>query len=157
MARMIDVAATTRGLSRPACSPRGTTTASLWATSTPWVISRASTGADLAAIQAAAPGWDVAEAEQSYVKGNPYKGVHLQMRDPHGQIAELQVHSRRSQEIKDRAHVLYKISRDPSRPLKEHRAAEAENKQLYADLPAPADLDTLSEKLSAAVSKKAYS
>lgn len=102
-------------------------------------------------------GWHVIEAEQSYVSGNPYKGLHLLVRHDDGQVAELQVQSARSQKLKDRAHELYEISRDTSRPLSERRKAVEENKALYDDLPAPAGLDTLDKLGTVVVSKKQYS
>ena len=51
-----------------------------------------------------ARGWTVIEAEQSYLPGNPYKGLHLLVRHEDGQVAELQIQSVRSQQLKDRAH-----------------------------------------------------
>lgn len=104
-----------------------------------------------------ARGWQVIEAEHSYMSGNPYKGLHLLIRHQDGQVAELQIQSARSQEIKDRAHVLYNISRDTSRPTSERRQAAQENKRLYDDLPAPAGLDTLDKLGSVLVRKKRYS
>lgn len=102
-------------------------------------------------------GWHVIEAEQSYVSGNPYKGLHLLLRHDDGKVAELQIQSARSQKLKDRAHELYEISRDNSRPLSERRKAVEENKALYDDLPAPAGLDELDKLGSVLVSKKQYS
>jgi len=104
-----------------------------------------------------ARGWEVIEAEQSYVAGNSYKGVHLLVRHQDGQVAELQIHSEVSQRIKDQSHLLYEVSRDPSRSRQERLAAAREGKELYADLQAPAGLDSLGEKLGFNVSKKRYS
>lgn len=104
-----------------------------------------------------ARGWHVIEAEQSYVSGNPYKGLHLLVRHDDGQIAELQIQSARSQKLKDRAHELYEISRDPNRSWSERKKAVEENKALYDDLPAPAGLDTLDKLGTVVVSKKQYS
>lgn len=110
--------------------------------------------ATVAALQAR--GWRVVEAEQSYLPGNPYKGLHLLVRHADGQIAELQIQSVRSQQLKDRAHQLYEISRDPSRPLGERRAAARENRVLYDELPAPTGLDQLHEIGDITVSEKRY-
>lgn len=104
-----------------------------------------------------ARGWHVIEAEQSYVSGNPYKGLHLLVRHDDGQVAELQVQSAQSQKLKDRAHELYEISRDPNRSWSERKKAVEENKALYDDLPAPAGLDTLDKLGTVVVSKKQYS
>ena len=101
-------------------------------------------------------GWQVIEAEQSYVSGNPYKGLHLLVRHQDGQVAELQIHSARSQEIKDRAHVLYNISRDRSRTLQQRSEADKENKSLYENLPAPAGLENLDKLGSVLVREKRY-
>lgn len=110
--------------------------------------------ATVAALQAR--GWRVVEAEQSYLPGNPYKGLHLLVRHADGQIAELQIQSVRSQQLKDRAHLLYEISRGPSRPLGERRAAARENRALYDELPVPAGLDRLHEIGGVTVSEKRY-
>ena len=104
-----------------------------------------------------ANGWDVIEAEQSYLEGNSYKGVHLLVQHADGQIAELQIHSEISQQIKDQSHLLYEVSRDTSRSRAERMAAAREGKELYRQLQAPAGLDTLSDRLGVTVSKKRYS
>lgn len=104
-----------------------------------------------------ARGWEVAEAEHSYVAGNPYKGVHLLVHHHDGQVAELQIHSEESQRIKDRSHLLYEISRDTSRSLAQRREATREGKALYDGLKAPQGLDTLADRLGVTVSKKTYS
>ena len=103
-----------------------------------------------------ARGWTVIEAEQSYLPGNPYKGLHLLVRHEDGQVAELQIQSVRSQQLKDRAHQLYEISRDRNRPLSERRAAAQENKALYDALPAPAGLDQVHEIGGVTVREKRY-
>lgn len=102
-------------------------------------------------------GWKIREAEQSYVAGNPYKGVHLVMEhNEDGQVVELQVHSETSQALKDRSHLLYERSRDTSLPMRERRAATDEGKQLYVGLPAPAGLDALGKRLGTTVKEKRY-
>lgn len=104
-----------------------------------------------------ANGWEVIRAEQSYLEGNVYKGVHLLVQHTDGQVAELQIHSEISQRIKDKSHPLYEVSRDTSRSRAERLAADREGKALYRQLPAPANLDTLSDRLGVTVSKKRYS
>lgn len=77
-----------------------------------------------------ANGWEVIEAEQSYLEGNPYKGVHLLVQHTDGQVAELQIHSETSQQIKDKSHLLYEVSRDTTRSRAERLAADREGKEL---------------------------
>ncbi|WP_035770356.1 hypothetical protein [Arthrobacter castelli] len=101
-------------------------------------------------------GWTVIEAEQSYVSGNPYKGLHLLMQHNDGQIAELQIQSQRSQNLKDRAHVLYEISRDNSRSWAERRKSAEDNKALYKGLPTPHGLNNLTQLGDCAVREKRY-
>lgn len=69
-----------------------------------------------------AQGFEVVEAEHSYVEGSGYKGLHLLLKSPTGRVFELQFHSRRSQEVKDEVHVLYedarqRVPKDPQRPV----------------------------------------
>lgn len=104
-----------------------------------------------------AHGWELIEAEQSYLEGNPYKGVHLLVKHSDGQVAELQIHSETSQQIKDQSHLLYEISRDTTRSRAERLAADRQGKELYEQLPAPPGLDSLSERLGFTVRKKRYS
>lgn len=103
-----------------------------------------------------AHGWHVIEVEQSYLPGNSYKGLHLLVRHDDGQVAELQIHSELSQKLKDLAHPLYEISRDPSRNLMERRDARQQTREIYQDLPAPAGLDMLDLIGVISVRKKTY-
>ncbi len=68
-------------------------------------------------------GWTVTEAEQSYVSGNPYKGLHVILSSPDGQPAEVQFHTEQTQAIKDTHHADFEISRDYRRPTAERDAA----------------------------------
>lgn len=88
-------------------------------------------------------GWQIVEAEQSYVAGNPYKGLHMLARTPSGQVIELQVHSVASQAIKDRQHVDYETERDDSQPIAERAAAHARMVAAWAAAPPPPGLDGL--------------
>lgn len=102
-------------------------------------------------------GWEVHEAEHSYVEGSPYKGIHVQLRDPDGQTVELQIHSRQSQEIKDQSHLLYEQSRAIKTPLSERRRLNLRSAELWASLPAPRDIEELTELGGATVRKIDYS
>ena len=88
-------------------------------------------------------GWQIVEAEQSYVEGNPYKGLHLLARTPSGQVIELQVHSVTSQAIKDQHHSDYETERDDSKPRAERAAARQRMVEAWATIRAPACLDGL--------------
>lgn len=101
-------------------------------------------------------GWRVIEAEQSYVSGNSYKGLHLLVQHTGGQIAELQIQSAQSQAIKDNAHMPYEISRDTSRDLSERLAANRESKQMYDRLPIPQGLNELTDLGDCPVREKRY-
>ena len=104
-----------------------------------------------------AKGWTVVEAEHSYVEGNPYKGVHVLMREPEGLVVEVQVHSERSQAIKDESHLLYERSRAAETPMGERRRLQGESQQLWSDLPTPAGLDEMGSLGGVTVRKKTYS
>lgn len=105
----------------------------------------------------ASRGWSVQEAEQSYVEGNSYKGVHLLMREPEGSVVEVQVHSERSQAIKDQSHVPYERSRAAETPMGERRALQDECRRLWADAPVPRGLEEMGALGGVSVRKKAYS
>lgn len=103
-----------------------------------------------------ARGWTVQEAEQSYVVGNSYKGVHLLMREPEGSVVEVQVHSGRSQAIKDASHVLYERSRAAETPMGERRALQEQSRGLWSALAAPRGLDEMGTLGGVSVRKKTY-
>lgn len=102
-------------------------------------------------------GWSVQEAEQSYVAGNSYKGVHLLMCEPGGSVVEVQVHSEWSQALKDASHVLYERSRAAETPMGDRRALQEESRRLWADLPAPRGLEGMDALGGVSVRKKTYS
>lgn len=88
-------------------------------------------------------GFEVVEAEHSYVDGSGYKGLHLLLKSPTGRTFELQFHSQRSQQVKDNVHVLYEDARrmepkDPGRPI-----LEAKMMAMSDGLPQPAGIDSL--------------
>lgn len=88
-------------------------------------------------------GFEVVEAEHSYVDGSGYKGLHLLVRSPAGRTFELQIHSSRSQQVKDDVHLIYEDARrlepgDPGRPV-----LEARMKSMSNGLPQPPGIDSL--------------
>ena len=60
-------------------------------------------------------GMTVVEADDKYREGAPYKGLHFLLRTPEDTTFELQVHSDLSQRVKDEAHPIYEIARDPAK------------------------------------------
>lgn len=102
-------------------------------------------------------GWEVVEAESSYVAGNPYKGLHLLLREPGGMEVELQVHSEWSQQLKDESHLLYERSRAAETPLAQKRDLVARGVALWEGLPAPRGMEDLRELGGVRVRKKTYS
>lgn len=85
-------------------------------------------------------GWVIVEAEHSFVRGNPYKAVHLMMRTPGGFPIEVQFHSEKSQEIKDTHHVAYETMRDPNQSAAARRQAWEEMVSAWSTVPTPAGL-----------------
>jgi hypothetical protein len=70
-----------------------------------------------------ARGWSVEAAHHSYVERSRYKGLHAFLRG-HGQLIELQVHSRESLAVKEETTRPYEIVRDRDRPKKERDEQE---------------------------------
>lgn len=88
-------------------------------------------------------GFEVVEAEHSYVEGSSYKGLHLLLKSPSGRTFELQFHSPPSQQVKDDVHVLYEDARkkepnDPGLPI-----LEAKMMAMSDGLPMPAGIGSL--------------
>lgn len=82
-------------------------------------------------------GWTVTEVQHAYAAGNPYKGLHLLLRNPDGWTCEVQFHSEQSLRVKDANHVDYEIERDISRPWSERAAAHARMVERSQSLPTP--------------------
>lgn len=62
-------------------------------------------------------GFKVTEVENKWVEGKPYKGVHIGVVSPNGQVIELQVHTQRSWAIKERRlHKPYEVIRTTPHP-----------------------------------------
>ncbi|TCN53452.1 hypothetical protein EV641_10696 [Rhodococcus sp. SMB37] len=101
-------------------------------------------------------GWTVIEAEQSYLEGNQYKGLHVLARHSSGHIAEFQFHTDASQQLKDDTHGDYVKARDTRVPAAE-RAALTENMAArWATIPTPAGLAALTELGGCVVTPKHY-
>ena len=101
-------------------------------------------------------GWMVIEAEQSYLDGNQYKGLHLLARHPDGLVAEFQFHTDASQQVKDDTHADYERARDTSVPATERTALIEKMTTRWAQVPTPAGLTQLSELGGCPVTPKNY-
>ncbi len=101
-------------------------------------------------------GWMVIEAEQSYLDGNQYKGLHMLARHPHGLVAEFQFHTDASQQVKDDTHVDYERARDTSVPATERAALIEKMTTRWAQVPTPPGLAELSELGGCPVTPKNY-
>lgn len=88
-------------------------------------------------------GYDVVEAEHSYVDGSGYKGLHLLLRSPSGRVFELQVHSEQSQKIKDEVHLIYEEARRLDPGNSRRAELEQEMKTRSASLPGPPGINRL--------------
>lgn len=106
--------------------------------------------------QLRARGYEVLEVESSYVDGNPYKGLHTVLKAPSGLEFELQVHSRLSQEVKDKLHVDYEIARDDSLPWAQRVEAARRNEVAAGRIPTPPGLDRLKSLGGRPVQQKTY-
>lgn len=87
-----------------------------------------------------ARGYTVVAAEQSYVHGNAYKGIHVLVRRGKERPVEIQFHSELSQAVKDENHLDYEIERDRRRPYDERAAAHERMVRRSDAIPAPTGL-----------------
>ena len=101
-------------------------------------------------------GWTIVEAEQSYLDGNQYKGLHLLARHPDGCIAEFQFHTDASQQVKDDTHADYERARDTGVPATERVALIEKMTARWAQVPTPSGLTELSELGGCPVTPKNY-
>lgn len=101
-------------------------------------------------------GWTIVEAEQSYLDGNQYKGLHMLARHPDGRIAEFQFHTDVSQQVKDDTHADYERARDTSVPATERAALIEKMTARWAQVPTPPGLTQLSELGGCPVTPKNY-
>ncbi|MDR2256179.1 MAG: hypothetical protein LBE25_09300 [Arthrobacter sp.] len=91
-----------------------------------------------------ATGMHVETIKNKYAQGAPYKGIHLIVgSSPAGVRFEVQVHSALSLAAKIKSHVPYETARDVHAEPKERKAADAECRALFADVPTPRGLDSM--------------
>ncbi|MCD5422673.1 hypothetical protein LRS71_24490 [Rhodococcus pyridinivorans] len=101
-------------------------------------------------------GWTVIEAEQSYLDGNQYKGLHMLARHSSGRVAEFQFHTEQSQQVKDDTHLDYERARDTSVPVTERAALIEKMTARWAGVPAPPGLADLTDLGGCPVTPKNY-
>lgn len=88
-------------------------------------------------------GWTVHTAEQSFVKGNPYKGIHLVLANPGGQRCEVQFHTASALAVKDRGHKHYDVYRDDNMDDTTRKRAFNRCVSLWDSVPTPPGLRRL--------------
>lgn len=88
-------------------------------------------------------GWTVLKAEHSFVKGNPYKGIHLILTGPGGHKCEVQFHTATAYTIKDRGHADYETYRDIEAPTATRKAAFARSVNRWNSVMTPPGLRKL--------------
>lgn len=87
-----------------------------------------------------AQGWSVHSAEHSFVRGNPYKGIHLVLVGPGGHRCEVQFHTESALAIKNEGHADYEIYRDIDLPDETRKAAFNRSASLWDTVPTPTGL-----------------
>jgi len=90
-----------------------------------------------------AHGWTVRSAEHSFLKGNPYKGIHIILANSSGQRCEVQFHTTKALEVKGRGHEEYEVYRDIDLPADERKQAFARCVKLWDNVPTPPGLRAL--------------
>jgi hypothetical protein len=88
-------------------------------------------------------GWTVLEAEESFVQGNPYKGIHLILSGSTGHRCEVQFHTLAAFERKQLGHTDYETYRDIELPLPVRIEAFNKSVELWSDVPTPPGLRRL--------------
>lgn len=89
-------------------------------------------------------GYEVLEEKNSWVVGNPYKGINVELKAPDGQLFELQFHTPRSWQLKQQIHEgLYEIVRDPGYPLEVRQRAYDELMERNAGLEHPPNIERI--------------
>jgi hypothetical protein len=105
--------------------------------------------------QLQAKGWAMDSAHHSYVDGSRYKGLHTFLRC-HGELIELQVHSKESIDVKARTTPLYELERDRGQEQAIRDAARKACIELSGQLKQPAGISELTELGGVAVSIRSY-
>ncbi|MGD9622259.1 MAG: hypothetical protein AB7G47_19720 [Mycolicibacterium sp.] len=85
-------------------------------------------------------GWTVGSAEHSFLKGNPYKGIHLVLANNEGQRCEVQFHTEAALATKERGHIAYEAYRDLDIPAADRKRAYNRCVGLWDDVPTPPGL-----------------
>lgn len=88
-------------------------------------------------------GWKITEAENFFVSGNSYKGLHLTVTDSEGLSVEVQIHSEASIKAKEGSHPLYEEARDTGTSPARARELRGQMVALADELEPP---DGLAEK-----------
>jgi uncharacterized protein YukE len=88
-------------------------------------------------------GYEVLEVQNSWVDGNRYKGVNVDLKAPGGQVFELQFHTPDSWLLKQETHGLYEVVRDRGYPLEVRLRAHEELVRLSAGLEHPAGIERI--------------
>ena len=105
--------------------------------------------------QMTARGWAMESAHHSYHPGSRYKGLHLFVRG-HGQVVEIQVHSRQSIAVKERTTESYEIFRDDARSWAEQDAAQNVCIEYSDPMTQPAGIDALKDLGGVQVEARSY-
>ena len=103
-----------------------------------------------------ASGWSVHSVEQSFVKGSPYKGIHVVLVGPSGHRCEIQFHTESALEIKELGHADYEIYRDIDLPLDVRVVAYQTSVHAWDPVPTPPGLRRLNTLGGVAVEAKKY-
>lgn len=103
-----------------------------------------------------ANGWVVREAEESFVRDNPYKGIHLILSGPTGHRCEVQFHTQSAFERKEHGHIDYQIYRDVDKPLEARLKAFNKSVELWSVVTAPPGLRQLKELGGVQIESKKY-
>lgn len=89
-------------------------------------------------------GYEIVECDNKYLnKGVPYKGIHLAVKSPDGQMFEYQVHSEESMRIKNINHKLYEESRNIRTSPERRDYLQREMIRNTESLPMPKNIEKL--------------
>jgi hypothetical protein len=86
-------------------------------------------------------GYEVLEVQNSWVAGNRYKGINVNLKAADGQMFELQFHTPESWQVNQQTHGLYEVLRDPRYPLEVRQRAHDELVRLSSGLEHPPEVE----------------
>jgi hypothetical protein len=95
------------------------------------------------AAQLSRDGWTITEAENMFVSGNSYKGLHLTATNSDSLSVEVQIHSQESIDTKNQIHKLYEEMRDTGTSPARRRELHDEMVSLSDALSTPRGLEKL--------------